>query len=187
MKDGSIVPVVAVSAATGVGIARMLDLMAKYFPSPAHNGLYWAGKDPRTGEDITRICKDDQPFSAVRLQDHRRPVRRQAVSVAASSPACSAGRRHALQPRQGQDRKVRRHLHPARQEAGRQAIVCTRAISCAMAKLAVHVHRRHALCDACEPRYLVRRAGVPDALHFEGCLRRQAGRGRQGVLRPRAA
>ena len=64
MKDGSIVPVVAVSAATGVGIARMLDLMAKYFPSPAHNGLYWAGKDPRTGEDITRICKDDQPFSA---------------------------------------------------------------------------------------------------------------------------
>ena len=29
MKDGSIVPVVAVSAATGVGIARMLDLMAK--------------------------------------------------------------------------------------------------------------------------------------------------------------
>lgn len=64
MKDGSIVPVVAVSAATGVGIARMLDLMAKYFPSPAHNGLYWAGKDPRTGEEITRICKDDQPFSA---------------------------------------------------------------------------------------------------------------------------
>ena len=64
MKDGSIVPVVAVSATTGVGIARVLEQLAHYFPSPAHNGLYWAGKDPRTGEDITRICKDDQPFSA---------------------------------------------------------------------------------------------------------------------------
>ncbi len=64
MKDGSIVPVVAVSALTGVGIARMLDLMAKYFPSPAHAGLYQDGVNPKTGEDIQRICQDDQPFSA---------------------------------------------------------------------------------------------------------------------------
>ena len=64
MKEGMIVPVVAVSAATGVGIARMLDLMAKYFPSPAHHGHTTTGVDPRSGEETSRICADDQPFSA---------------------------------------------------------------------------------------------------------------------------
>ena len=39
MKEGTIVPVCAVSALTGVGIAPMMNLMAKYFPSPAHEGI----------------------------------------------------------------------------------------------------------------------------------------------------
>ena len=64
MKDGSIVPVVACSALTGVGIARMMDLMAKYFPSPAHVGIEHDGFNPRTGEAQVRTCVDDQPFSA---------------------------------------------------------------------------------------------------------------------------
>ena len=64
MKDGSIVPVCAVSALTGVGIARMMDLMAKYLPSPAHDGIEHDGFNPRTGEAQKRVCKDDQPFSA---------------------------------------------------------------------------------------------------------------------------
>ena len=65
MKDGIIVPVVACSALTGVGIARTMDLMAKYLPSPAHEGLHQTGKNPKTGEEITRVCKDNQPFSAL--------------------------------------------------------------------------------------------------------------------------
>ena len=52
MKDGSIVPVVACSALTGVGIARTMDLMAKYLPSPAHEGLQQSGKNPKTGEEV---------------------------------------------------------------------------------------------------------------------------------------
>ena len=64
MKDGSIVPVVALSALTGVGIARTLDLMAKYLPSPAHQGIVHDGFNPRTGEGISRVCSDDEPFSA---------------------------------------------------------------------------------------------------------------------------
>ena len=64
MKDGSIVPVCAVSALTGIGIARMMDLMAKYLPSPAHDGITHDGFNPRTGEAQVRVCKDDQPFSA---------------------------------------------------------------------------------------------------------------------------
>ena len=50
MKDGSIVPVVACSALTGVGIARTLDLIAKYLPSPGHEGLTQKGKNPKTGD-----------------------------------------------------------------------------------------------------------------------------------------
>ena len=64
MKDGSIVPVVAVSALTGVGVAKMMDLMAKYLPSPAHEGIEHEGFNPRNGELVIRTCKDDQPFSA---------------------------------------------------------------------------------------------------------------------------
>ncbi len=65
VKDGLIVPVVACSALTGVGIARMMDLMAKYLPSPAHEGLHQTGTNPKTGEEETRESKDDQPFSAL--------------------------------------------------------------------------------------------------------------------------
>ncbi len=64
MKDGSIVPVVALSALTGIGIARTMDLMAKYLPSPAHQGIVHDGFNPRTGEGVSRTCNDDQPFSA---------------------------------------------------------------------------------------------------------------------------
>ena len=64
MKDGSIVPVCACSALTGVGIARTMDLMAKYLPSPAHDGIEHVGFNPRNGESQVRVCKDDQPFSA---------------------------------------------------------------------------------------------------------------------------
>ena len=65
MKDGLIVPVVACSALTGVGIARMMDLMAKYLPSPAHEGLEKKGVNPKTNEEITRKCVDEEPFSAL--------------------------------------------------------------------------------------------------------------------------
>ena len=65
MKDGSIVPVVACSSLTGVGVARFMDLMAKYLPSPAHEGLCQKGKNPKTGEEVTRTCSDDEPFSAL--------------------------------------------------------------------------------------------------------------------------
>ena len=64
MKGGTIIPVCAVSAASGVGIARMLDLMAKYLPSPAHNGIVHEGVNPKTGEAVQRVSKDEEPFSA---------------------------------------------------------------------------------------------------------------------------
>ena len=65
MKDGSIVPVVACSALTGVGVARTMDLMAKYLPSPAHEGLSQKGTNPKTGDEIERTANDDEPFSGI--------------------------------------------------------------------------------------------------------------------------
>ncbi|MBQ8536959.1 MAG: elongation factor G [Clostridia bacterium] len=64
MKDGTIVPVCACSALTGIGVAKMMDLIAKYLPSPAHEGLLHRGMNPKTGEEAVRVCEDDEPFSA---------------------------------------------------------------------------------------------------------------------------
>lgn len=62
MKDGSIVPVCACSALTGVGVAKMMDLIATYLPSP--EGHVSTGKSPKTNEDEQRKCEDGAPFSA---------------------------------------------------------------------------------------------------------------------------
>lgn len=62
MKGGTIVPVCACSALTGVGMTKLMDLIAKYLPSPAWNVT--KGFNPKTNEEETRECKDDEPFSA---------------------------------------------------------------------------------------------------------------------------
>ena len=63
MKIGSIVPVCACSAITGVGVAPMMDIMAKYLPSP--EGVAAIGINPKTEAEETRICSDSEPFSAL--------------------------------------------------------------------------------------------------------------------------
>ena len=62
MKSGKIVPVVCVSAATGVGVGPLLDVMQNYLNWPS--GTTAEGVNPKTGELETRECKNDQPFSA---------------------------------------------------------------------------------------------------------------------------
>lgn len=62
MKNGSIVPVLACSALTGVGVVPMMDIMAKYLPSP--EGTLAAGTNPKTEEEESRVCSDSEPFSA---------------------------------------------------------------------------------------------------------------------------
>ena len=62
MMNGSIVPVVAVSAATGVGVAKMLDMIVKYLPSPA--GSVMEGVNPKTDEKVSVKCDKNEPFSA---------------------------------------------------------------------------------------------------------------------------
>ena len=60
--DGTVVPVVCCSAITRVGIAKLLDNVIDLMPSPA--GVKLTGTNPRTEKEETRVCADDQPFSA---------------------------------------------------------------------------------------------------------------------------
>ena len=60
MKSGTIVPVVPVSAITGIGVAKLLDIMSAYLHSPEHTE--YTGVNPKTGDAVTRKAGD--PFSA---------------------------------------------------------------------------------------------------------------------------
>ncbi len=63
IRSGNIVPVCACSAISGVGVASMMDIMAKYLPSP--EGVTAIGTNPKTDGEETRVCSDSEPFSAL--------------------------------------------------------------------------------------------------------------------------
>ncbi len=60
--DGTIVPVVCCSAITRIGVAKLLDHVINLMPAPA--GVKLTGINPRTDAEETRVCSEDQPFSA---------------------------------------------------------------------------------------------------------------------------
>ena len=62
MFTSQICPVLPCSAVTGIGVAKLLDVMADFLPSPKR--AVYKGIDPKTNKEIERACKSDQPFSA---------------------------------------------------------------------------------------------------------------------------
>ena len=62
MFSGIISPVVPCSALTGVGVAKMLDVMADFLPSPKR--AVYTGVNPKNGDEVIRKCNNDEPFSA---------------------------------------------------------------------------------------------------------------------------
>ena len=62
IKDGTVVPVVCCSSITRVGLSKVLDTIKEIMPSPA--GTVTTGVNPKTGEEVERICEEGQPFSA---------------------------------------------------------------------------------------------------------------------------
>ena len=62
MFTGEICPVIPVSALTGVGVSKMLDVIADFLPSPKRQ--VYTGINPKTEEEETRKCSVDEPFSA---------------------------------------------------------------------------------------------------------------------------
>ncbi|MEA4927280.1 MAG: elongation factor G [Candidatus Limiplasma sp.] len=63
MFSSQISPVIPCSAVTGVGVAKLLDVMADFLPSPKR--AVYKGIDPKTNKEIERACKSDAPFSAL--------------------------------------------------------------------------------------------------------------------------
>ena len=62
MFSGTISPVIPCSALTGVGVAKMLDVIADFLPSPKR--AVYIGVNPKTGDEVSRKCNNDEPFSA---------------------------------------------------------------------------------------------------------------------------
>ena len=62
MFHGEISPVVPVSALTGVGVSKLLDVMADFLPSPKRQ--VYKGINPKTDAEETRKCNAEEPFSA---------------------------------------------------------------------------------------------------------------------------
>ena len=62
MFHGEICPVVPVSALTGVGVSKLLDVMADFLPSPKRQ--VYTGVNPKNDAEETRKCNSEEPFSA---------------------------------------------------------------------------------------------------------------------------
>src|SRR5499426_2857469 len=61
---GALVPVLAASAARGIGVPSLLELILKEFPSPADQGEV-EGVDPRTKSAVTRAPDPKAPLAAL--------------------------------------------------------------------------------------------------------------------------
>ena len=91
----------------------MLDAVIDFLPSPL-DVPPMIGLDPRTGGEIVRTPDDKEPLQRPRLQDRRRPVRRQA-GVLPGLLGHAQGRARTCSTRQGQEGAHRAHPPDARQ------------------------------------------------------------------------
>jgi elongation factor G len=62
--DGDIVPILCGSAVNNVGVDVLLDEVVNFLPSPCDRPSF-KGTNPKTGEEIRREMKVDEPFSAL--------------------------------------------------------------------------------------------------------------------------
>jgi len=62
--NGKVIPVLCGSAMRVIGIQPLLDFILDYFPSPADREAV-QGIDPRTGEQVRRAPREDEPLSAL--------------------------------------------------------------------------------------------------------------------------
>ncbi len=61
--DGEIIPILVGSATKNIGVRTLLNTLLDYLPAP--DELHpMKGTDPKTGDEIERKTKDDEPFSA---------------------------------------------------------------------------------------------------------------------------
>ena len=126
---------------TEVAIDRLADFICEIGPSPARPP---AGRRSRPGDTTVEVAPDpDGPAARLRVQDHRRPVRRPHLAVQGAvghDPARRPPRQHPHRHR----RAAARPVHAAGQGAGAGDRACAAGDIAAVAKLSRHAHRRHA-------------------------------------------
>ncbi len=62
--EGSVLPMLCGSAFKNKGVQPLLDAVVEYMPSPI-DAKPIIGKDPKTGDEMTRKASDEQPFCAL--------------------------------------------------------------------------------------------------------------------------
>ncbi|HEY5425382.1 MAG TPA: elongation factor G, partial [Candidatus Tumulicola sp.] len=62
--EGTVLPMLCGSAFKNKGVQPLLDAVVDYMPSPL-DAKAITGVDPKSGEEITRLPDDDQPFAAL--------------------------------------------------------------------------------------------------------------------------
>jgi len=63
IMNGELTPVIVGSATKTIGVRTLLNMLIDYLPAPDELSPL-VGKDAKTGEEITRLTHDDEPFSA---------------------------------------------------------------------------------------------------------------------------
>jgi len=63
IMEGELTPVIVGSATKTIGVRTLLNMLIDYLPAPDELRPL-VGKDAKTGDDITRLTHDDEPFSA---------------------------------------------------------------------------------------------------------------------------
>jgi elongation factor G len=62
IREGRLFPILTVSATHNIGVQRLLDNIVDLAPSPAERGPA-VGKDPSSGDELTRKVSEDEPSS----------------------------------------------------------------------------------------------------------------------------